>query len=98
MKLTLVKEGGLRHEGFRIKSESLQVAEWYEEYLIETRGKIGAENTLNREIDGLKDMDGDIVADESGKLYIATSNLRSAEHFGEYKMWAEIEREEYGKD
>lgn len=93
MKFTLIKEGGLIHRGFKVKSETLHVEPWYKEYLIKTRGEIRAENTLNRDIDGLKDMDGDIVADENGTLYIADKDFKSDEHFGEYKMWAEIENE-----
>lgn len=90
MTFTVIREGGKHQEGFRAKTETLHIEDWYR--------KSVSQNRLDSERDGLWDMYGDIVADENGTLYIAEKDFRSEEHFGEYSMWAEVEYAEKIKD
>lgn len=84
MTFTVVKKGGEHQDGYKVKTETLHIEDWYRKSI--------SENRLNDEIDSLWDMWGDIVSDENGKLYITEKDFRSDEHFGEYCMWAEVEQ------
>lgn len=66
---------------FRVKTDTLQYAEWLE--------KDFSENRISRIEDGLWDM-WNIYSDENGKLYVAEKTWLDP-HFGEWAMWAEVE-------